>query len=124
MKKLWILILILILGAVGFVYFSPMFEKIPPKIEVNSNGFTNLKEPVKISINDNSGVKYYNVTLIAEGNVKELIKNSGDLGKNININVKLPKVAAKEIKLIINAVDTSKWHFFAGNDAKKEIMEI
>jgi len=43
MKKLWLLILILIIGAAGFVYFSPMFEKIPPSIEVESNGYTNLK---------------------------------------------------------------------------------
>jgi murein DD-endopeptidase MepM/ murein hydrolase activator NlpD len=122
MKKFWILILIVILGVIGFVYFSPMFEKIPPKIEINSNGFTNLKNPINININDNSGIKNYSITLIADGNAKVLVKNSGDLGKNVNINVKLPQVAAKEIKLIVDAVDTSKWNWFAGNEAKKDVV--
>ncbi|GAX87102.1 conserved hypothetical protein [Lebetimonas natsushimae] len=122
MKKLWVLILIIIATAVGFVYFSPMFEKEPPKIEIDSNGFTNLKFPLKLNISDNSGIKDYTVTLVADGNARVLIKNSGDLGKNISIDIKLPKVAAKEVKLIVDAVDTSKWHFFAGNEAKKEVV--
>ena len=120
MKKLWA-VLILILGGIGFIYFSPMFERIPPKIEVDSNGFTNLKEPVKIKISDNSGIKYYNVTMIANNNARELVKKNGNFGNSLNIDVKLPKVSSKQIKLIISAVDTSKWHFFAGNETKKEI---
>jgi len=44
MKKIWLLILVLIVAGIGFVYFSPMFERIPPKIIVDTNGFTNLKK--------------------------------------------------------------------------------
>jgi len=120
MKKL-LAVLILVLGAIGFIYFSPMFERIPPKIEVDSNGFTNLKEPVKINISDNKGIKYYNVTMIANNNAKELINKKGNFGKNVTVDIKLPPVSSKEVKLIITAVDTSKWHFFAGNESKKEI---
>jgi len=120
MKKLWA-ILILIIGAIGFIYFSPMFERTPPTIEVDSNGFTNLKEPINIKITDNSGIKYYNVTMIANNNAKELISKNGNFGNSVNVDVKFPKVASKQIKLIITAVDTSKWHFFAGNESKKEI---
>ena len=120
MKKLWA-VLILILGGIGFIYFSPMFERTPPTIEVDSNGFTNLKEPINIKITDNSGIKYYNVTMIANNNAKELISKNGNFGNSVNVDVKFPKVASKQIKLIITAVDTSKWHFFAGNESKKEI---
>ena len=120
MKKL-LAVLILLLGAIGFIYFSPMFERIPPKIEVDSSGFTNLKEPVKINISDNKGIKYYNVTMIANNNAKELINKKGNFGKNVTVDIKLPPVSSKEVKLIITAVDTSKWHFFAGNESKKEI---
>jgi len=120
MKKLWA-VLILILGGIGFIYFSPMFERIPPKIEIDSNGFTNLKKPVKIKISDNSGIKSYSIVMVANNNAKELIKEKGNFGKNITVDIKLPPVSSKEIKLIITAVDTSKWHFFAGNESKKEI---
>jgi len=120
MKKLWA-VLILIIGAIGFIYFSPMFERIPPKIEIDSNGFTNLKEPVKIKISDNSGIKYYSIVMVANNNAKELMKEKGNFGKNTVINLKLPKISYKKIKLIVTAVDTSKWHFFAGNESRKEI---
>jgi len=120
MKKI-LAVLILILGGIGFIYFSPMFEKTPPKIELNSNGFTNLREPVKLNINDDSGIKYYSVVMIADNNPKELVSKTGQFGKNLSLDIKLPKNSAKQIKLIVTAVDTSKWHFFAGNEIKKEI---
>jgi murein DD-endopeptidase MepM/ murein hydrolase activator NlpD len=122
MKKLWLLILVLIIGAAGFVYFSPMFEKVPPSIEIQSNGFTNLKKPVKIVLKDPSGIKYYRVTMLAGGNVSELATLSDpSMGKEVVLNVKLPKTNAKEIKLTVTAADNSKWHFFAGNEASKSI---
>ncbi|WP_024791871.1 M23 family metallopeptidase [Lebetimonas sp. JS138] len=121
MKKIWIFILVLIIAAGGFVWFSPIFERIPPEIKVNSNGFTNLKNPIKISINDNRGIKYYSVTALINGNAKVLVKKSGNFGKSISLDVKLPQIASKKIKLIIDAVDTSEWNWFAGNEAKKEV---
>ncbi len=124
MKKLWILVVVLILGAIGFVYFSPLFEKEPPKIIVHTNGFTNLKNPIEIEIKDNSGIKYYKIVLVANTMVEELVNiQNPSLGKDVKIKLKLPKnIDAKEIKLIVEASDTSKWHFFAGNSAKKEII--
>jgi hypothetical protein len=121
MKKVWIFILILIIAAGGFVWFSPMFERIPPEIKVNSNGFTNIKNPVEIDLSDNNGIKSYNVTLITDSNAKELAKKSGNFGKNVKLEIKLPPVSSKKIKLVISAVDTSKWNWFAGNEAKKEV---
>ncbi len=122
MKKLWFLILLLIIAAVGFVYFSPMFERIPPTIKVETNGYTNLKTPLKIILNDNSGIKYYRITMIAGGNVSELATlTNPSMGKNVVLNIKLPQVNAKDIKINIVAVDNSKWHFFAGNEAKKSV---
>jgi len=121
MRKVWVLILIVLIGAIGFVYFSPIFEKIPPKIDVKTNGFTNLKNPINIKISDNKGIKYYNITIIADGMAKELMNKNGNFGKNIEINLKIPNISSKKIKLIITAVDTSKWHWFAGNESRKEI---
>ena len=123
MKKLWLLILILIIGAAGFVYFSPMFEKTPPTINIESNGYTNLKKPLKIILKDNSGIKYYRITMVAGGVVSELATLTNPaMGKKVVLNVKLPKTDAKEIRINIVAVDNSKWHFFAGNEAKKSVI--
>jgi murein DD-endopeptidase MepM/ murein hydrolase activator NlpD len=122
MKKIWILILLLAAGGAGFIYFSPMFEKTPPSIDIKSNGYTNLKKPIKIVLSDASGIKYYRVTMLAGGNVKELASlENPSMGKNIVLNIKLPKINAKNIQISIVAVDNSKWHFFAGNEAKKSI---
>jgi len=122
MKKLWILILLLIVGAAGFIYFSPMFEKTSPTIKIESDGFTNLKKPLKVVLSDASGIKYYRVTMIAGGQVSELATlTDPSMGKEVVLNIKLPKTNANEIKINIVAVDNSKWHFFAGNEASKSI---
>jgi len=122
MKKLWLFIFLLIIGAGGFVYFSPMFEKTPPKIEVLSNGFTNLRNPLKIVLKDDSGIKYYKVVMNAGGSISELASlEDPSMGKTVVLNVKLPMTNAKEIKIDITAVDNSKWHFFSGNTAHKTI---
>jgi murein DD-endopeptidase MepM/ murein hydrolase activator NlpD len=123
MKKIWILILILIAGMGGFVYFSPMFEKTPPSIEIKTNGYTNLKEPLKIILKDDSGIKYYRIVMITDNSVKELATlTNPSMGKRVVLNVKFPKINAKKIKINIVAVDNSKWHFFAGNEARKSII--
>jgi len=122
MKKLWILILLLIAAGVGFVYFSPMFEKTPPKIDIVTNGYTNLKKPVKIILADDSGIKYYRVTMVADGAVSELaVMSNPSLGKKVELNVKLPKTPAQKIQINVTAADNSKWHFFAGNEAHKSV---
>ena len=123
MKKIWIILFLLIVGVVGFVYFSPMFEKEPPKIKIVTNGYTNLKKPIRIIITDNSGIKSYAVEVMAS-NFDEVIAKSAEpnLGKKIVLNIKLPNIDAKNIKLIVTATDTSKWHFFRGNFAKKRVV--
>ncbi len=125
MKKLWIIILILIAGIIGFVYFSPMFEKEPPKIEVLTNGYTNLQKPIKIIISDNRGIKSYEVELKA-GTFEEVIAKSAEpnMGKKVILNLKLPNINANQIQLNITATDTSKWHFFRGNTARKSVILI
>ena len=125
MKKLWILILIIILGAVGFIYFSPMFERIPPKIKIVTNGYTNLQKPIKIIITDNRGIKSYQV-ILKSNNFEEVVAKSAEpnLGKKVVLDVKLPDLDTKEIQLTVIATDTSKWHFFRGNTSKKSIILI
>jgi len=124
MKKIWILILFVIIGGIGFIYFSPIFEKNPPIIKViSSNGYTNLKNPVKVILEDESGIKYYRVVVITKDGVEELYNlTNPSMGKKVVLNINLPKTTDKTIKLKIVAADTSKWNFFAGNESSKEVI--
>jgi len=124
MKKLWIVFLLLIIGGIGFVYFSPMFEKNPPKIKIYTNGYTNLKKPIKIEIKDDSGIKAYKI-VVSGRSFEEVVADVADpnLGKDVVLKVSLPKnITENQISLKVFAVDTSKWHFLRGNEANKKVV--
>jgi len=123
MKKIWILIVFILLGGLGFIYFSPSFERVAPKIKIYSNGYTNLKNPIKIEISDNLGVKEYQVIAKGEGFEETIAKAAEpNLGKDVKLEVNLPNINTKNIKLTVIAKDTSNWHFFRGNQAVKETL--
>jgi len=117
MKAVSYFIILIIFCVIGFVYFSPSFSRTPPQIIVQSNKFTNLVKPIKITFKDKTGIKYYQVTLVNGMQTIVLTKSDIKSSKKIlTINVKLPpSLANGQIILNVNAVDNSKWHFFAGN---------
>ncbi len=119
MKTIRYFIIFIILGAIGFIYFSPSFSRIPPKIIEQSNKFTNLVKPIKITFKDKTGIKNYQVTLI--NNKQKIVLAKSDImspKKNITIKVKLPSFLSNgKIILNVSAIDNSKWHFFSGNKA-------
>ncbi len=126
MKKLWILFIAVILVLIGFIWFSPSFERVSPKIDIITNGYTNLKNPIKIKISDNRGVKSYQVIVKGNG-FDEVIAKSVEpvLGKNVELSIKLPHIDTKNIQIIVLAKDTSYWHFFRGNQSiKKTILQV
>ena len=119
MKVLNYFFLLIIFGIIGFIYFSPSFSRTPPQIIVQSNQFTNLVKPVKITFKDKTGIKNYLVTLVNGTQTIVLAKSNTISSKKVlTINVKLPSSLANgQITLNITAIDNSKWHFFAGNKA-------
>ena len=73
MKKfIGILFLTIIIGLPAFIYFSPMFERVPPKIIFNHGEYWNLRDSLKIDIKDDSGIKFYKVLLIHDNKAKVL----------------------------------------------------
>ena len=117
MRAVWSFVVLMFFGAIGFVYFSPSFSRIPPKIIINSGKFTNLIKPVKITFTDKTGIKKYKVTMTTNGQTMVLAKSDVHPIKNIvNIDVKLPSSLPNgQIVLNVTVTDNSKWHFFAGN---------
>lgn len=118
-----------VIVVLGFVYFSPIFEREAPEITVHSNGYWNLKKPVKISISDDSGIHSYKISLKSSGGVSSLQHEEFiELKKTLDVEVKSPRGAFslkdKSVTLIIEATDASKWNMLHGNKTIQEFKFI
>jgi murein DD-endopeptidase MepM/ murein hydrolase activator NlpD len=118
-------ILAVIVGGALYVYNSLMFERETPTISFKSDGYWNLKDPLKLSIQDLSGIKSYKVTLKSSSEDTVLYHEQFMEAKSpIEIKIESPKSAYtmkdKEIKIVVEALDASKWNFFQGNFTQVE----
>jgi len=125
MKKfLGLLFLAIIIGIPTYIYTSSTFERIPPKIEIKHGDYWNLKDKFEVDISDESGIKYYKVSMIYDGKSKILKEETipqNEKKTEIKVDIKLPSffsIKDQSITLKIEAVDNSKWNYFAGNEAK------
>jgi len=124
---------LLIFGAiiVGVIYLynSVMFERKVPNITLDNNGYWNLKEPLKVTIDDISGLRSYKIKLqTTKGETVLYNEQFLEVKTLINLEVKPPRSAYamkdKSIKIIIEATDFSKWNFLSGNHTLKEFEFI
>jgi murein DD-endopeptidase MepM/ murein hydrolase activator NlpD len=102
-----------------------MFERNAPQVTLNNNGYWNLKTPLKLDIQDASGVSSYNVVLKSSLGEKVLYSEQPLVLKNkVQVSVEPPHssyaMKDKSITLIVKANDASKWNFFKGNTTFKE----
>ena len=109
----------IIAGAV-YLYNSAMFERNLPLVTVTQAKYWNLKEPIDITIEDDSGIKWYEVKMVSSEGEKVLSQEALiKPAKKLELKVAYPKMSYgikdKNIKIIVTAVDASKWDFFAGN---------
>ncbi len=122
------LILLIIIGICIWGYTklnSPMFEKNAPTFELKNSQFWNSNVPLEIEVKDDIGLLYIQAFL-SDGTdkVKIIDENIKDAKKTHIIKIKYPKMGLENpkgvLKLTINATDTSKWNFFAGNSTTKQ----
>ncbi len=124
-----VMLFILIISGVFFVYTSDTFERNKPTIEINNNGYWNLKKPLNISITDESGVRLHKITLHSTSG-KEVLSNEQYIEPQqlLNIEVKPPRsifsIKEKEVRLVIEVNDASSWNFMNGNKTTKEFKFI
>ena len=119
------LVLSLIAGGAYYLYNTPMFERNAPSITLETNGYWNLKEPLKLNISDPSGIKAYKVVLKSESSEKTLYSEVPmTLSASIDILVEPPRssfsMKDKNVKILVLAQDASKWNFLSGNKIVKE----
>jgi len=117
-------IMTLVVAGGLFIYFSSMFERNAPVVTMQESGYWNLKKALHIKIADVSGVKSYKITLKSETQEKTLqyeqLINPEQL---LNLEVEPPRstygMKDKEIQIIVQANDVSKWNFLNGNAVKQ-----
>jgi len=120
-----LLVLVLIVGASLYIYFSETFERNAPIIALeNNNGYWNLKKPLKIKINDESGIKSYKVIMHTKDGDKTLqYEQLLAPQQELILEVEPPRGAYtmkdKNIQLFVQAQDISKWNLFKGNVAQQ-----
>ena len=132
-KSTWVIILGLAIGAGGYIFTSPAFEREAPVIESEDNIYWNRRDPLEIIVTDNSGLKSYEVKM-SDGENTIIVANEIIFEPNQKrrvIKVEYPKKPLKGVrlnpklgsfKLIVTATDKSNWRFFQGNRAKKDIF--
>ena len=119
------LILLGLLAGAGYIYTAPEFERETPEVHSNNSMFWNRRDPLKIKITDNTGLKNYEL-LLSDGE-KSLIIGKGEFSQNTKdqtLLVKYPKSKvlnpkAKHLTLKISANDNSMWNFLEGNHIEK-----
>lgn len=122
-----VLFLVLILGAVGFIFSSEEFEKNQPKIDIADEVYWNLKSPIIVDISDDTGIKFIRVSLSDGANEMAIFSETFDgTHSQKHLELTVPKSAFFANKkpyytMNIEVVDKSKWNFFSGNVAKKQV---
>lgn len=92
---------------------------------MKNNGYWNFKKPLDISIEDESGLKSYSISIItSKGETALEYEQFINVKDSIHVNLEPPKTAYaikdKEITISIEANDASMWNFMKGNTVVKE----
>lgn len=123
---LFLLILIAAMGAGVYVYLSETFERDAPAITIENSGFWNGRDPLKMQVEDQSGILEYKITLMSGAESKvlsEAILATPVMNKTFELTVPASVIGLKSdsITIEVQARDASRWNFFAGNRAVKRV---
>ncbi len=118
-----------LLAGAGYIYTAPEFEREVPVVHNSENMFWNRKDPLKIKLTDNVGLK--NFELILNDGQQSLIVGQGIFEKGTKEQILLVKYPqsktlnpkAQNLKLKVSVNDGSMWNFFQGNKIEK-IIEL
>lgn len=124
-STLGIILFGLIIAAAVYVSISSKFEKDAAVISMENNGYWNLKKPLQMHIDDESGVKSYKITLESSMGESTLAHEQLIVAeKSLNLEVKPPKSAFalkdNEIVISVEVRDASSWNFLKGNTIIKK----
>ena len=118
-----------VVGAIGFMAFSPLFEREDPKVTLSKTAYWNFKDPINVNVEDASGLKSFTATIVGphdEWVVVDAATPSKESKKSFQI---LPpkgvrNAEAQSVVLRIEATDNSLWGLFMGNTHKQEVTLV
>ncbi|HIP54348.1 MAG TPA: M23 family metallopeptidase [Sulfurimonas autotrophica] len=118
------LLTVLLIGVGLYLYFSATFERNVPIVTLKTNGYWNLKKTLQLKIEDDTAIKSYKVILRTKNGESELLYNQLLAPqKVVQLEVEPPRgayaIKEKDIEIIVQAQDVSKWNFLKGNIALK-----
>ena len=130
-KSIWpkFFLLLLLLGAGGyFVFTSPKFERVKPKITAPKIVYAGQKEPLRVTLEDNQALGQYQA-YFSDGN-RNIVAASGRFDmpmKKTEIVIPFPSQMEEgegKWKLTIVAKDKSLWNYIGENIAVKTIKVV
>ncbi|HEX5623032.1 MAG TPA: M23 family metallopeptidase [Sulfuricurvum sp.] len=116
-------------GAIGFMAFSPLFEREDPKMTISHQGYWNFKEPIRVSVADSSGLQSFKATISTDHDEWVVVDESAPSKETNKVFEILPpkgvrSVEAQSVTLKLEATDNSLWGMFMGNSADEEITLV
>ena len=116
-------------GAIGFMGFSPMFERNKPVVSISHQGYWNFQEPIRVSVEDTSGIKSFKATISTDHDDWVVVDDSTMSKEKKKVFEVLPpkghrSVEAQSVVLKIEATDNSLWGLFMGNTFKEEMTLV
>jgi murein DD-endopeptidase MepM/ murein hydrolase activator NlpD len=128
-KRTLLITALCIIGLMAFIYNSKLFEREPPQVLIDDTIYWNLKKPVNIKINDQSGIKRVLIQLgDGENNITLFNERHNSEEKELEFNISFPKKGfyskKNQYTLSYEIVDHSFWNFFMGNKIVKESVII
>lgn len=122
-----LLFFIVVIAALAYVYNSKIFERKLPRVELENSIDWNLKKPIQVKIEDASGIKFVRAVLSDGTNSIVLEKKVFDIAqKEVVLDIEFPRTGfignKKHFELSVEAIDASKWNFFAGNNSIKKAL--
>jgi len=123
----FVLIVLSLVAGVGYIYTAPEFEREAPTISSEQNVFWNRKDPLKIELSDNEGLKSFELVLsdgknsliVGKGTFDEKPKKQTLLVKYPTSKTLDPKATKLTLKVLVT--DSSLWNFSQGNRSEKVI---
>ncbi len=127
---LFLLFLLLVGGGGAYIYFSPQFERVAPKLELPKKVFWNQDSPIVVHASDNNGIKGYQA-IVSDGK-QSIVVASGSFTipqKEATINISIPEKNNLDQKaspwiLTVTVSDKSLWNFMQGNSTTKDVKVI
>ena len=123
----FVLIVLGLLAGAGYVYTAPEFEREVPTVYSEQNVFWNRKDPLKVELADNEGLKSFelilsdgkNSLIVGKGTFEEKIKKQILLVKYPTSKTLDPKATKLTLKVLVT--DSSMWNLSQGNKSEKVI---